>query len=74
MFSNFDVKDMKVCDSSHPLVTWEANGEKYYVEPASTSEETYTLLQLQRFEPDTSKDAPMGYDEDEDEDEDKKEN
>ena len=73
-YSNFDVKDMKVCDSSHPLVTWEANGEKYYVEPASTSEETYTLLQLQRFEPDTSKDAPMGYDDDEDEDEDKKEN
>ena len=35
----------------------EANGEKYYVEPASTSEETYTLLQLQRFEPDTSKDG-----------------
>ena len=48
---------MKVCDSSHPLVTWEANGEKYYVEPASTSEETYTIVQLQRFEPDTSKDA-----------------
>ena len=68
-YAKFDLKDMKVCDSSHPLVTWEANGEKFYVEPASTSEETYALLQLERFEPDTSKDAPMGYDDDEDEDE-----
>ena len=39
-----------------------------HVEPASTSEETYKLLELQRFEPDTSKDAPMGYDDDEDDD------
>jgi hypothetical protein len=68
-YAKFDLKDMKVCDSSHPLVTWEANGEKFYVEPASTSEETYALLHLERFEPDTSKDAPMGYDDDEDEDE-----
>ena len=34
----------------------------------------YVVAITAGFEPDTSKDAPMGYDEDEDEDEDKKEN
>lgn len=72
-YAKFELKDMGVCESSHPLVTWEANGEKFYVEPASTSEETYKLLELQRFEPDTSKDAPMGYDDDEDDDDDGRE-
>ena len=68
--TKFKLTDMKVAESSHPLVTWEANnGEKFYVEPASISEETYKILQLNRFEPDTSQDAPKGYD-DEDDDED----
>jgi len=73
-YAKFELKDMGVCESSHPLVTWEANGEKFYVEPASTSEETYKLLELQRFEPDTSKDAPMGYDDDEDDDDGREKN
>ena len=66
---SFKVAEMKLSDSAHPLVTWEdVGGEKYYVEPAQTTDEIYSLLQLKRFEPDTSKDFAPDDDDDEEED------